>query len=39
MNNDLFISIEPNIEATDTQDVVYEDVSRNYKYAKYWSNN
>lgn len=39
MNNDLFIYVEPDIESTKTQDVVYEDVSRNYKYAKYWSNN
>lgn len=39
MTNDLFIYVEPDITSTDTQDVVYEDVSRNYKYAKFWSNN
>lgn len=39
MTNDLFIYVEPDITPTDTQDVVYEDVSRNYKYAKFWSNN
>lgn len=39
MTNELFIYVEPDITSTDTQDVVYEDVSRNYKYAKFWSNN
>lgn len=37
--DDIFVYVEPDVEVTETQDVVYEWVSKNKKYAPYWSNN
>lgn len=35
----IFIYVEPALQETETQDVTYELVWRDPKYANYWSNN
>ena len=35
----IIVYVEPDVQETDTQRVLYEVVSRNSKYACYWSNN
>lgn len=38
-NDSFFVYVEPKPEETETQDVTYEWVIDDYKYAHYWSNN
>lgn len=37
--NSIFVYVSPDVQETETQDVLYEMVNKNPKYACYWSNN
>ena len=36
---EFMVYVEPKPQRTENQDLIFESVSRDYKYAQYWSNN